>query len=270
MIFLQFILPQHFLSKLMFRFARINIHWIKNNFTRWFVKKYQVNLSEAEIENIEDYTNFNDFFTRALKPNLRPISESEIISPVDGVVSQAGIIKESQIFQAKGRQYSVSELLADKVLQEFENGSFATIYLSPKDYHRIHMPCDGDLRSMKYIPGNLFSVNQKTVNNIDRVFARNERLVCLFDTDFGEMVFVLVGAIFVGSMETSWEGQITPPYAKLVKTYDYKNRQIKLYKGDELGRFNMGSTVILILPHGSPKLNLEVEQVLEMGQSLID
>jgi len=270
MIFLQFLLPQHFLSKLMFRFARINIRWIKNNFTRWFVKKYQVNLSEAEIENIEDYSNFNDFFTRALKPKLRPISESEIISPVDGVVSQAGKIQEFQIFQAKGRQYSVSELLADKALQEFENGSFATIYLSPKDYHRVHMPCDGSLRSMKYIPGNLFSVNQKTVNNIDRVFARNERLVCLFDTDFGEMVLVLVGAIFVGSMGTSWEGQITPPYSKLVKTYDYKNRQIKLYKGDELGQFNMGSTVILILPNGSPKLNLEVEQALKMGQSLID
>ncbi len=132
------------------------------------------------------------------------------------------------------------------------------------------MPCDGSLRSMKYIPGNLFSVNQKTVDKIDRVFARNERLVCLFDTDFGEMVLVLVGAIFVGSMETSWEGQITPPFTKLVKTYDYKNRQIKLYKGDELGRFNMGSTVILILPNTSPKLNLEVEQALKMGQSLID
>ncbi len=270
MIFLQFLLPQHFLSKLMFRFARINIQWIKNNFTRWFVKKYQVNLSEAEIENIEDYSNFNDFFTRALKSNLRPISTTKIISPVDGVVSQAGKIQDFQIFQAKGRQYSVSELLADKALQEFENGSFATIYLSPKDYHRVHMPCDGSLKSMKYIPGNLFSVNQKTVNNIDRVFARNERLVCLFDTDFGEMVLVLVGAIFVGSMETSWEGQITPPFTKLVKTYDYKNRQIKLYKGDELGRFNMGSTVILILPNGSLKLNLEVEQTLKMGQSLID
>ncbi len=270
MIFLQFLLPQHFLSKLMFRFARVNIQWIKNNFTRWFVNKYQVNLSEAVIENIEDYKNFNDFFTRALKLNLRPVSESKMISPVDGVVSQAGKIQDFQIFQAKGRQYSVSELLADKVLQEFKNGFFATIYLSPKDYHRVHMPCDGSLRSMKYIPGNLFSVNQKTVNSIDRVFARNERLVCLFDTDFGEMVIVLVGAIFVGSIETSWEGLITPPYTKLVKTYDYKNRQIKLYKGDELGRFNMGSTVILILPNGSPELNLEVEQEIKMGQALID
>ena len=268
MIFLQFLLPQHFLSKLMFRFARVNIQWIKNNFTRWFVKKYQVNLSEAEIENIEDYKNFNDFFTRALKSNLRPISATKIISPVDGIVSQAGKIQDFQIFQAKGRQYSVSELLADKALQEFENGSFATIYLSPKDYHRVHMPCDGRLRSMKYIPGNLFSVNQKTVNNIDRVFARNERLVCYFETEYGEIALVMVGAIFVGSMETSWEGQITPPYNKSVKTYDYGSRQIKLSKGEELGRFNMGSTVILVLPKGSPKLNLETGQVLNMGQSV--
>ncbi|MEC7595615.1 MAG: archaetidylserine decarboxylase [Pseudomonadota bacterium] len=268
MIFLQFLMPQHFLSKLMFRFARVNIQWINNNFTRWFVKKYQVNLSEAEIENIEDYKNFNDFFTRALKSNLRPISASKIISPVDGVVSQAGKIQDFQIFQAKGRQYSVSELLADKALQEFENGSFATIYLSPKDYHRVHMPCDGRLRSMKYIPGNLFSVNQKTVNNIDRVFARNERLVCYFETEYGEIALVMVGAIFVGSMETSWEGQITPPYNKSVKTYDYGSRQIKLSKGEELGRFNMGSTVILVLPKGSPKLNLETGQVLNMGQSV--
>ena len=269
MIFLQYILPQHFLSKLMFRFAKIETLWIKNTCTRWFVNKYHVNLAEAELENIEDYINFNDFFTRALKTDLRPISESKLISPVDGIVSQAGKIQDLQIFQAKGRQYSTSELLADKASEELKNGSFVTIYLSPKDYHRIHMPCDGSLRSMKYIPGNLFSVNKKTVNNVDRVFARNERLVCFFDTDFGEMVFVLVGAIFVGSMETSWEGQITPPYTKLVKTYDYKNREIKLFKGDELGRFNMGSTVIILLPKDSPEMNLHAEQQLKMGQSLI-
>jgi phosphatidylserine decarboxylase len=269
MILLQYILPQHFLSSLMFRFARIETLWIKNTFTRWFVNKYNVNLAEAELENIEDYINFNDFFTRALKTDLRPISESKLISPVDGIVSQAGEIQDSQIFQAKGRQYSTSELLADKASEELKNGSFVTIYLSPKDYHRIHMPCDGSLRSMKYIPGNLFSVNKKTVNNVDRVFARNERLVCFFDTDFGEMVFVLVGAIFVGSMETSWEGQITPPYTKLVKTYDYKNREIKLFKGDELGRFNMGSTVIMLLPKDFPEMNLHAGQQLKMGQSLI-
>ena len=268
MAFFQYLLPQHFLSRLMFRFARIENSWVKNNFTRWFIKQYQVNLSEAEIENIEDFISFNDFFTRAIKPGLRPISESDIISPVDGVVSQSGKVYNSQIVQAKGRKYSISALIADKPFKEIQNGSFATIYLSPKDYHRIHMPCDGVLISMKYIPGDLFSVNQNTVDNIDGVFARNERLVCLFETDFGVMVFVLVGAIFVGSMQTSWEGLITPPYSKAVKNYDYKDHQIKLLKGDELGRFNMGSTVIMLMPEGSPELNLEVGQALKMGQSV--
>ncbi len=269
MSFFQHFLPQHFLSKLMFRFARIENHWLKNNFTRWFVKQYQVNLSESEIEDIEEFIHFNDFFTRSLKQSLRPISESKIISPVDGVVSQAGTINDSQIMQAKGRKYSVSALIADGSNKELQNGSFATIYLSPKDYHRIHMPCDGTLISMKYVPGDLFSVNQKTVESIEGVFARNERLICLFDTKFGVMVFVLVGAIFVGSMQTSWEGQITPPYGKFVKSYDYTAKNIKLLKGEELGRFNMGSTVIMLMPDGSPKLNLEANQALKMGQSLL-
>ena len=269
MIFLQFLLPQHFLSKLVFRFARVNIQWIKNNFICWFVKKYQVNLSEAEIENIEDYSNFNEFFTRTLKLNLRPISESKIISPVDGVVSQSGKIKGSQIFQAKGRQYSITELLADKDSIGFKNGSFATIYLSPKDYHRIHMPCDGTLLEMKYIPGNLFSVNQKTVKSVEKVFSRNERLVCLFKTEFGQMAFVLVGAIFVGSMQTSWEGQITPPYGKKIINYNYKDKEIKLSKGDELGRFNMGSTVIMLLPEESIEIKLIEGQELKVGLAFI-
>ena len=269
MILLQYILPQHLLSSLMFRFARIETLWIKNTFTRWFVNKYHVNLAEAEIENIEDYIHFNDFFTRSLKPSLRPISESAFISPVDGVVSQAGRISSSQIVQAKGRKYSVSALIDGEPFKEIQNGSFATIYLSPKDYHRIHMPCDGTLISMKYIPGDLFSVNQKTVKSIDSVFTRNERLVCLFDTDFGVMVFVLVGAIFVGSMQTSWEGQITPPYAKVVKNYNYKDSQIKLLKSEELGCFNMGSTVIMLLSENFPELSVTATQELKMGETVI-
>ena len=268
MIFLQYLLPQHLLSRLMFRFARINTPWLKNSFTSWFVEKYEVNLGEAERENVKDYDNFNDFFTRSLKKSSRPISSSLMISPVDGVVSQAGNIKESEIVQAKGRKYSVQALLDDKSLDTGCLGSFATIYLSPKDYHRIHMPCDGSLVSMKYIPGDLFSVNQRTVDSIDQVFARNERLVCFFDTEFGEMVFVLVGAIFVGSMQTSWEGQITPPCSKLVKKYDYKGQQIRLKKGDEMGRFNMGSTVIILMSNDFPKLSLKEGQALKMGQSI--
>ena len=267
MTFLQFLLPQHLLSRFMFRFARIRAPWIKNSFTSWFVSKYKVNLNEAELQDIYEYKHFNDFFTRALKAGSRPLSESKAVSPVDGIVSQIGSIKEALIVQAKGKKYSVEALLAENSKNNLYT-SFVTIYLSPKDYHRIHMPFDGSLKSMKYIPGNLFSVNKRTVENIDQVFARNERLICNFDTEYGEMALVMVGAIFVGSMETSWEGRVTPPYTKSVKTYDYDSRQIGLSKGEEIGRFNMGSTVILILPKGSPELNLETGQALKMGQSI--
>ena len=267
MTFLQFLLPQHLLSRLMFRFARIQIPWIKNRFTSWFVSNYKVNLNEAQLEDIEEYKHFNDFFTRALKDGSRPISDSKVVSPVDGVVSQFGSIKEALIVQAKGKKYSVESLLAENSKNDLYT-SFLTIYLSPKDYHRIHMPFDGSLKSMKYIPGNLFSVNQRTVDDIDQVFARNERLVCYFDSEYGEIALVMVGAIFVGSMETSWEGQITPPYNKSVKTFEYDSRQIKLSKGEELGRFNMGSTVILLLPHNVSKMNFELNKTLKMGQSL--
>jgi len=269
MTFLQYLLPQHLLSKLMFRFARIENVWIKNTFTHWFINKHQVNLAEAESGSISDYAHFNDFFTRALKPQARPISESAIISPVDGVVSQAGQIKDSQILQAKGHHFSLSQLLAGETIEKIENGYFATIYLAPKDYHRIHMPFDGNLVSMRYVPGNLFSVNHKTVNKVNEVFARNERLVCLFNTVFGRVVFVMVGAIFVGSMETSWQGQVTPPYGKVVKVYDYTEKELELLKGGELGRFNMGSTVIMLLPETAPTLKLQSGQKLKMGQSLI-
>ena len=269
MTFLQYLLPQHLLSKLMFRFARIENVWIKDTFTRWFINKHQVNLAEAERDSISDYAHFNDFFTRALKPQARPISESPIISPVDGVVSQAGKIKDSQILQAKGHHFSLSQLLGGESLEKIENGHFATIYLAPKDYHRIHMPLDGKLVSMRYIPGNLFSVNHKTVNKVNGVFARNERLLCLFDTVYGRVACVLVGAIFVGSMETSWQGQVTPPYGKEVKVYDYTEKEFELFKGDELGRFNMGSTVIMLLPETAPALKLQSGQELKMGQSLI-
>ena len=252
----------------MFRFARIKTPWLKNSFTSWFVATYKVNLSEAERENVKDYEHFNDFFTRSLKKTSRPISSLPVISPVDGVVSQAGKINKSEIVQAKGKKYSVSALLDDKSIDTAYFNSFTTIYLSPKDYHRIHMPCDGDLVSMKYIPGDLFSVNQRTVNGIDQVFARNERLVCFFNTEFGEMAFILVGAIFVGSMQTSWEGQITPPYSKSVKYYNYMDQKIRLEKGDELGRFNMGSTVIILMSNDFPNLSLEEGQALKMGQSI--
>jgi len=268
MVFLQYLIPQHLLSNLMHRFARLEIVWLKNTFLRWFVKKYDVNLSEAERDNIEDYCHVNDFFTRSLKSSARILSDANIVSPVDGIVSHAGVIHSSQILQAKGHYFSVQQLLADESSVQFENGQFTTIYLSPKDYHRIHMPFDGQLKSMKYIPGDLFSVNQQTVEAVDGLFARNERLVCNFDTIFGKASVVLVGAIFVGSMETVWQGKVTPPYAKVVRFYDYSDKAFSLSKGDELGRFNMGSTVIMLLPEGVPMLNLQAGQSIKFGHGL--
>ncbi len=270
MIWLQYILPQHWFSKLMFRFARIENTWLKNIFIDWFVKTYQVNLSEAERERVEDYQHFNDFFTRALKSSVRPIAHSAIICPVDGIVSQVGTISNAQIIQAKNHHYSVAQLLANDARSgEFEAGFFATIYLSPKDYHRIHMPYDAKLISMSYIPGALFSVNKAAADNIDGLFARNERVVCYFATDFGLCVVILVGAIFVGSMQTVWHGQINPPYAKKIQYFDYLKQNIVLKKGAELGRFNMGSTVIMLAPKPGNRFALQTNQVVKIGQALI-
>ncbi len=270
MIWLQYLLPQHRLSKLMFGFARLENTWLKNTFIRWFVKTYQVDLSEAKREQVEDYKSFNDFFTRSLKPDARVIAKSKIICPVDGAVSQVGSINNAQIVQAKNHKYSVSQLLINnEKADEFINGFFATIYLSPKDYHRIHMPYDGKLIAMDYIPGDLFSVNQKTTQKVDHLFARNERVVCYFETEFGLCAFVLVGAIFVGSMQTVWHGQITPPYTKQVQHFDYKNQNIQLKKGQEMGRFNMGSTVIMLMPNKDNKLNFKVKETVKMGQALL-
>ena len=253
----------------MFRFARIEIAWLKNTFLRWFVKKYGVNLNEAERENIKDYSSINDFFTRSLKSNSRILANTDIVSPVDGTISQAGFIKGSEILQAKGHHYSLEQLIAEKSSNQFHNGQFATIYLSPKDYHRIHMSFDGKLNSMSYIPGDLFSVNEKSTSSIDGLFARNERLVCYFETDFGEACLILIGAIMVGSIEVVWEGQITPPYKKTIKKYNYKSSDIIIAKGQEMGRFNMGSTVIMLLPKGLPTMNLLESQTLRMGQAIV-
>ncbi len=254
----------------MYRITRIENNIFKNNFTRWFVKQYQVNLAEAKRENIQDYKHFNDFFTRSLKPNAREIGVSDIICPVDGSVSQLGNINNSSIIQAKGKSYSVKTLLAgDKNSQLFDSGYFATIYLSPSNYHRIHTPFSGKLLSMDYIPGDLFSVNQNTVNSVNNLFARNERVVCYFATEFGTCAFILVGAIFVGSMQTVWHGQINPPYKKQVQHFDYQDKDIFLNKGDEMGRFNMGSTIIMLMPNKDNNFNLSSGQKVKMGQNLI-
>ncbi len=215
-----------------------------------FVAKYGVDMSEALESDISRYASFNDFFTRALKPGARPIAASALICPVDGAISQYGEIDGDQIFQAKGHSYSTTALVGgDAALAaHFAHGSFATIYLSPKDYHRIHMPCDGRLRRMIYVPGDLFSVNPTTARGVPGLFARNERVVCVFDTARGPMVLVLVGATIVGSMATVWQGMINPPRGGGIREWRYDDRDISLKKGDEMGRFLLGSTVVMLFP----------------------
>jgi phosphatidylserine decarboxylase len=212
-------------------------------------------MAEALNPDISSYTTFNDFFTRALKPDARVIASAELISPVDGAISQFGAIEFDQIFQAKGHSYSTTALVGgDQTLAaQFQNGSFATLYLSPKDYHRIHMPCDGRLTHMIYVPGDLFSVNPTTARGVPGLFARNERVVCIFDTDKGPFVLVLVGATIVGSMATVWHGLINPPRSADIREWRYDDELISLKQGDEMGRFMLGSTVVMLFPESRSK-----------------
>lgn len=238
----QYVIPQHGLSRLVGWFASTKIPAIKNLFISKFAKKYQVNMSEAKQEDLTAYASFNDFFTRQLKDGARPISETALVSPADGAVSQLGKIELGRVFQAKGRDFSVTELLGgdSKRAEPFLNGDFATIYLSPKDYHRVHMPCAGTLTETVYVPGDLFSVNPTTAQGVDGLFARNERLVCMFDTEYGPMALVLVGAMIVAGIETVWSGQVCP-LPKQAQVQDYTQGSIKLEKGAEMGRFKLGT-----------------------------
>ncbi len=216
----------------------------------WFVKKYDVNMAEALNPDNASYATFNDFFTRALKPGARPIAEADLICPVDGAISQFGRIEADQIFQAKGHRYSNLALLAGekKMAAQFQDGHFACLYLSPRDYHRIHMPCDGRLLRMLYVPGDLFSVNPVTARGVPGLFARNERLICEFQNDKGRFVLILVGATIVGSMATVWHGQVNPPRLPTVWQKQYPDPQVFLKQGDEMGRFLLGSTVVMLFP----------------------
>ena len=272
--FPQYLIPHHFLSMAMYRLTRSKIVWFKNLFIRFIVKAYNVNISEAAAEDIYSFSSFNAFFTRELRAGVRPIANSGLVSPVDGAISQIGNIEQGQIIQAKGQDYSVLELLAgdDALAKQFDGGQFTTIYLSPSDYHRIHMPQTGVLQKMTYIPGKLFSVSPRTARAVPRLFARNERVVTVFETAQGPMVLILVGAIFVGSMETIWQGQITPPYGKEIQHWHYENEQaIALEKGQEMGRFNMGSTVIILLPKGSDTWleTLKESDKVQLGQAMV-
>lgn len=250
-IILQYLLPQHLLSRLVGKLAETDIPWLKDLLIGRFIKQYRVNMDEAKDPDPRHYANFNAFFTRALKSDARPICEDAdaIACPADGAISQIGKITGGRIFQAKGQDYSLLALLGGdrEAAALFENGSFATVYLSPRDYHRVHMPLSGTLRSMSYIPGALFSVNTTTAENVQGLFARNERAVCLFDTEAGPMALILVGAMIVAGIETVWDGQIAPP-PKGIKTTDYSQgaREIHLQKGEEMGRFKLGSTAIVL------------------------
>ncbi|MFE8644765.1 archaetidylserine decarboxylase [Sphingomonas sp. NCPPB 2930] len=217
---------------------------------RWFVGKYKVNMDEALQPDITQYATFNEFFTRALKPGARPIADAPLVCPVDGAISQFGAVQDDQIFQAKGHSYSTTALVGgDAALAaQFAHGSFATVYLSPRDYHRIHMPCDGRLRRMVYVPGALFSVNPLTARGVPGLFARNERVVCEFSTAFGPFVLVLVGATIVGSMETVWHGTVNASRSKEVRTWNYDDQDVRIAKGAEMGRFLLGSTVVMLFP----------------------
>lgn len=265
-IIMQYLLPQHLLSRLVGRLADCEVPWVKNTFINWFQQRYQVDLSEAADPDPTGYASFNAFFTRPLRADARPIdgAADSVVSPADGVVSQAGPISGGRILQAKGQTYSSVELLGgDAALAErFGNGSFATIYLAPRDYHRVHMPIAGTLRQMTYVPGQLFSVNKVTADNVPRLFARNERLVCVFDTDCGPMAVVLVGAMIVAGIETVWAGQVAPPPRRITTVrYDLPGTPVRLEKGAELGRFKLGSTVVLLF--GADAVEWEAQLVAD-------
>ncbi len=251
-ILLQHLLPQHLLSRAVGWLARSEIPWIKGPFIRVFAGHFDVNMQEAAEPDVEAYPSFNAFFTRALTAGARPLAEGDdaLLCPADGSISQLGAIEAGQLFQAKGHHFSCAELLGDvQRAKDFEGGSFATVYLSPRDYHRVHMPVAGDLSAQTYIPGALFSVNQVTAEHVDRLFARNERLVCYFDTKQGPMAMVLVGAMIVAGIQTVWSGQVAPP-PREPRTVNYKHAPdgINLRRGEEMGRFLLGSTVILLFP----------------------
>ena len=274
-IFFQHIAPQHLLSRLAGKLASASSPWLKNFMIKKFIKRYGVNMAEAIHSDAEDFATFNEFFTRALKPGARTIHQAEdtVVSPADGIISAAGDISGDQLFQAKGKNFSLTALLGgdSDAASPFLYGSFVTVYLSPKDYHRVHMPCAGTLKKMIYVPGKLFSVNQTTSERIDDLFAHNERAVCLFDTDAGPMAMILVGAMIVAGIETVWSGQVAPaPHGLSVSDYANQHPAIQLAKGEEMGRFKLGSTVILLTGPGAVNWLQDVDEnfAVKMGEQI--
>jgi len=272
-VLLQYLLPKQALTVFAGKVANIRGGKWTARLIKWFVARYKVNMAEADNPDMGSYATFNDFFTRALKPDARPLAATDFVCPVDGAISQFGRINDDQIFQAKGHSYSTEALVGgDRYLSTmFQNGSFATIYLSPKDYHRIHMPCDGRLMRMIYVPGALFSVNPLTARGVPGLFARNERVVCVFESEQGPFVMTLVGATIVGSMSTVWHGVVNPPRTSTVRTWQYFGETL-LKKGEEMGRFLLGSTVVMLFPKDMLEFNSQWEPALavRMGEVMDD
>jgi len=269
----QYLLPKQALTRLAGRLASAEAGALTTAVIRWFVGRYGVNMAEAANPDIASYKSFNEFFTRPLKDDARLPAAADFLCPVDGAISQFGAIERDQVFQAKGHSYSTTALVGgDRELgAQFENGSFATLYLSPRDYHRIHMPCDGQLTRMIHVPGALFSVNPTTARGVPGLFARNERVVCVFDTASGPFVLVLVGATIVGSMATVWHGVVNPPRPGVVREWRYDGETVvRLKKGEEMGRFLLGSTVVMLFPKNTLSFNPDwaPARAIRMGEAM--
>ncbi|WP_328185740.1 archaetidylserine decarboxylase [Marinobacter sp. OP 3.4] len=276
-VLVQYVLPQILISRIAGKLADSSPPAVlKNAVIRWFIGRYGVNMSEASEEDPTRYPSFNEFFTRELKPGVRPMAGNDhtIVSPVDGTISQIGRIERDRVFQAKGQSFNLTELLGGdgERARPFVDGQFATIYLAPKDYHRIHMPLAGQLQEMVYVPGRLFSVNPVTAAAVPRLFARNERVVATFDTEAGPMAMVMVGAMIVGSVETRWAGIVSPTSGRReVSSSDYRHlsNTIRYGRGEEMGRFRLGSTVILLFPKGANRWQKELRtrSVVRLGEA---
>ncbi len=272
----QYLIPKQALTALAGKLASAEAGSLTTSVIRWFVGRYNVNMAEAANPDIASYKSFNEFFTRPLAEGARPLAEADFLCPVDGAISQFGAIERDQIFQAKGHSYSTTALVGGdrKLAEQFENGSFATLYLSPRDYHRIHMPCAGKLTRMIYVPGALFSVNPTTARGVPGLFARNERVVCVFESEFGPFVLTLVGATIVGSMATVWHGTVNPPRPGVVREWRYDTANgtaaVHLQKGQEMGRFLLGSTVVMLFPKNSLAFNPEWSptRAIRMGETM--
>ncbi|MCP1673731.1 phosphatidylserine decarboxylase [Natronocella acetinitrilica] len=267
-------LPHHAISRLIHRLTRVKAAWFRRPLTRWFVQRFNVDMREAEQTDPLAFPTFNAFFTRELKADARPLPDDKhaVCCPADGAISALGPLSGDRIIQAKGHDYSLRTLLGGDATQAalFEDGSFMTVYLSPRDYHRVHMPLSGSLREVTHVPGRLFSVGRHTVKTVPGLFARNERIVCLFETAHGPMAVVLVGAINVASIETVWAGEITPPRGRDIRGWRYEPGKINLDRGEELGRFNMGSTAIVLFPPGMVEFSagLRADERVQVRQAV--